>query len=400
MMAPTNLFHSAVHTLWNKTIPRNSVVSTKILHNLRCSSGLVSTAVIRPRRFWDLHVPKPTWDYGHRVCLSLNRTKGDLKRAQNWVSIPDTHLPEPWTCDWARWPSLANRPPLEAVLPMRYAISDDPLTPVMFSSDSRIGCDFRRVTIFACPRSSTFYLYRAPDALGDPGYHDEEMWRFDGVFPSVGAFIAEADWNRIQKLEGDEDDESAVRPVSKMNIPQEFFATDGRAAANQPYSRRTLLDMCRPPGTYLYQSRDYQDCSRLESHFSLDRALREWPHIPDSDLPEPWSCRWEYFVETEEWYDSDDSAADELVRAYGPALDGVVPAMYVPLGHAQGDFVLCPPGGAGTYYLCWADGRDPDNSTMTAGHLQRFSGLYSSVQDFVSTADWNSLEPVPYAPTC
>jgi hypothetical protein len=47
--------------------------------------------------------------------------------------------------------------------------------------------------LFACPKI-TFYLYRAPHALGDPGYREEEMGRFDGVFPSVGAFINEANW--------------------------------------------------------------------------------------------------------------------------------------------------------------------------------------------------------------
>ncbi|KAJ7106928.1 hypothetical protein C8R44DRAFT_941371 [Mycena epipterygia] len=368
-------------------IPRNPIVST--------NSGLASTPVTRPRRFWDLHVPKTTWDYRHRVRLPRSTTKADVQRARHWVSIPDTNLPEPWTCDWARWPSLVNRPPLEAVLPMRYAISDEPLMPIMFGSDSGPGVDGRRVTLFASPRTNTFYLYRSPHEFGDPGYEEEEMWRFEGVFPSVEVFIEKADWNRIEKIEAgdDEDEESAVRLVSKITYPK-FVAKDGRIAANQPYSQRTLWDMCRPPGTYLYQSRDFQNCYKLEGGSSLARALREWPRIPDAHLPEPWSCRWEFFVETDEWYDSDESAAKILVEEYGPALDGFVPAMYVPLRLACGDVVLCPPGCAGTYYLWWTEGRDL-NDNLTGG-LQRFSGLYSSVQHFVRTADWNKLEPVPY----
>jgi hypothetical protein len=61
--------------------------------------------------------------------------------------------------------------------------------------------DFRRVTIF-----DAFYLYRAPDVLGDPRYQEEEMWRFEGVFASVRDFIDKVNWSRLEKLEGDEDD--------------------------------------------------------------------------------------------------------------------------------------------------------------------------------------------------
>ncbi|KAJ7918595.1 hypothetical protein B0H13DRAFT_1992108 [Mycena leptocephala] len=208
----------------------------RILQNLRCSSGLASTPVIRPRRFWDLHVPKTTWDYRARQHLQRGGTKSDLKRARDWVSIPEKNLPEPWTCDWARWPLLENRLPVEAVLPMRYAIGEEPLIPIMFASDNCAALDIRRVTLFACPQTNTFYLYRAPSQVADPGFEAEGMWRFDGVFSSVGAFIEKADWNRVEKLRPAMTKmkvKSVVRFVSK-NIHRDFFVTDGRVVANQP----------------------------------------------------------------------------------------------------------------------------------------------------------------------
>ncbi|KAJ7238750.1 hypothetical protein B0H12DRAFT_89040 [Mycena haematopus] len=291
----------------------------RIVRAFRCSSGLAST----PRRFWDLHVPKvrplhvpfllplliqpcaqPTWDFRPRLRLGKTR-RIDTHRTRNWGSIPDANLPEPWSCDWAHWPSLPDLPRVETVLPMRYKISDEPLLHIMFGCGYGWVLDGRRVTILACPATTTFYMYRAPDELGDPGYQAEEMWRFEGVFPSVGAFIEMADWNRVEKIGGDIDDKSAVRFVSK-NIDPKFLATDGRVAANEPYSRRTFWDMYRPP-------RDFEGCVRAKGD-SLDRALREWPHIPDSELAQPWSCQWEFFVETEKWYGYDVSEAKLLVE--------------------------------------------------------------------------------------
>jgi hypothetical protein len=59
----------------------------------------------------------------------------------------------------------------------------------------------------------------------------------------------------------------------------------------------------------------------------------------------------------------------------------------------RGDTVLCPPGGAGTYYLWETETRqlqlDPSGIEM-----QRFPGIFASVEHFVGTADWNRLEGV------
>ncbi|KAJ7905985.1 hypothetical protein B0H13DRAFT_2022294 [Mycena leptocephala] len=207
-------------TLWTKTISCKPIASTKILQNLRCSSVLASIPVIWPRRFWDLHVPKTTWDYRARRHLQRGK-KSDLKRARDWVSIPEKNLPEPWTCDWARWPLLENRLPVEAVLPMRYAIGEEPLLPIMFAYRQR--------------------------QFADPGFEAEGIWRFDGVFSSVGAFIDKADWNRVEKIEArNDEDEGEICCSFCIQEHTPGFFRDGRPGRCQA-TIRTLWDMCRPP---------------------------------------------------------------------------------------------------------------------------------------------------------
>ncbi|KAJ6474021.1 hypothetical protein C8R47DRAFT_712213 [Mycena vitilis] len=152
-----------------------------------------------------------TWDFRRRVRPASKMTPSWRTRVQDWVSIPDTQLPEPWSCNWGRWRLLDQCPPLEATLPLRYATGDAPLTPVMYANAER-GIDCRDVTIFACPTKKTFYLHRSPYENGDP-YTDEEMWRFDGIFPSLKAFIELADWNRVEAVEAIDPDGSELRLI-------------------------------------------------------------------------------------------------------------------------------------------------------------------------------------------
>ncbi|KAJ7017680.1 hypothetical protein C8F04DRAFT_1154963 [Mycena alexandri] len=94
----------------------------------------------RPRRLWDMHLPKTTWDYCPREIEPRHCTPGRLlERTGNWVSIPDANLPEPWTCNWATVEWTAEVRPLEATLASQYALCSEPLTPVM-CNPPRIHC--------------------------------------------------------------------------------------------------------------------------------------------------------------------------------------------------------------------------------------------------------------------
>jgi len=58
---------------------------------------------------------------------------------------------------------------------------------------------------------------------------------------------------------------------------------------------------------------------------------------------------------------------------------------------------MCPPGGAGTYYVWYNENRNQEGPWGPwAGDMQRFEGVYASLEHFVRTADWNRLEGVPY----
>jgi hypothetical protein len=80
--------------------------------------------------------------------------------------------------------------------------------------------------------------------------------------------------------------------------------------------------------------------------------VSDWPRIPDSELPEPWSCEWDAFSDSFNWYEE---PYDQVEQG---ELAGFVPAVFEPQDPHRGDTVLCPPGGAGTYYL-WESARSP-----------------------------------------
>jgi hypothetical protein len=121
---------------------------------------------------------------------------------RDWVTIPDARLPEPWTCNWSRWPYWTNLHPLEAVLSTRYALGNEPLHPIMFNS-------FDETTVFACAKTRTFYLYYGPHWYGE---YEEILYAFTGVFSSVEAFIEEADWNQVEQVK------SAGRNIGELLI--------------------------------------------------------------------------------------------------------------------------------------------------------------------------------------
>ncbi|KAJ7935542.1 hypothetical protein B0H13DRAFT_1948395 [Mycena leptocephala] len=166
--------------------------------------------------------------------------------------------------------------------------------------------------------------------------------------------------------------------------------------SDRPSHRRTLWDMCPPPvrcapsidsvlgsrpqqGTFGYTPRQLIHCGiNDELHCGS-----EWPRILDSELPEPWSCEWDAFTDSFDWYEERQL---DLVERYGHAFAGFVPALFVPQDPYRGATVLCPPGGAGTYYL-WGSEIHQENLDPWTREMQR-------VEHFVRTADWNRLEEV------
>ncbi|KAJ7151203.1 hypothetical protein C8R46DRAFT_1358097 [Mycena filopes] len=364
-------------------IPRSAI---RTFRPLLGSRGLASLPARRPRYLWDFHIPKNSWGYWHREeWLKPPANNYCQDRARNWVSIPDANLPHPWTCDWARWPHWAADSaefrfrPLEGTLAASYALSDAPLTPVMFNYVYKV---------FGCAGSGKFYLYRAVELPSEEQLGPVDA--FHGVFSSVDAFIEQADWNSVERLKL-VSGETIVAPTASPIAPAlPLVNLHGfRVAAQEPYQKRTLMDLSPPPGTLGYLPR-----TSSRWRFPTDKYPRvsEWPRRPDSALPEPWTSDWELFPGVYEWYSERQL---DLEEAFGRPLVGYIPALFREDDGGRGDTVLCPPGGAGTYYLWASDLAIECYSFPSVREMQRFRGVFASVEHFIRVADWNTLEEVP-----
>ncbi|KAJ7017682.1 hypothetical protein C8F04DRAFT_1405673 [Mycena alexandri] len=249
----------------------------------------------------------------------------------------------------------------------------------------------RAATVFARASTGKFFLYhREWDPLWEGGPRKEfRVHAFEGNFSSVEAFIEQADWNHMELMDPVELMQQAQEGQSNTAWPTlALMGEKGfRVAAQEPYQKRTLWEMCPPQGTFGYIPRQLPD--RDPDDYP---GVSEWPRTPDAVLPEPWSSDWRAFARAFEWHDE---VQVNLEERYGHALAGLGPAMFEPADDYPPDTVLCPPGGAGTYYfwgsplrweMCWR--------AQTVSEMQRFRGVFASVEDFVHTADWNSLEEV------
>ncbi|KAJ7765782.1 hypothetical protein B0H16DRAFT_1883199 [Mycena metata] len=331
------------------------------------------------------------WDYRPRRSnpRPLPRAGNLPARAQNWVSIPDAHLPQPWSCNWRRWPFATTEfdlQSLESGLAASYARSSSPLTPVVFEDHT---------TVFGCAGTGRYYLcYGLPLPLrpAEPGIRPQwhQVYAFEGVFPSLDAFIENADWNRVERVNpvGEADKAlvtSNIAPALPLGSGRGF-----RIAAQEPYQKRTLWDMCPPPETFGHVPRNTPRSSLKKGKFV------NWAQIPipDSELPEPWSADWDTFVPGHKWYSE---MQVELEERFGRALMGFVPALFSQEDYRE-DIVICPPGGAGTYYL-WGDSWRWDTSPPDPmPEMQRFRGVFANVDHFVRAGDWNPLEKVVECP--
>ncbi|KAJ7675521.1 hypothetical protein B0H17DRAFT_1207562 [Mycena rosella] len=307
-----------------------------------------------------------TWDWLPRSSMRPTKTPRPHEQAlavREWVSIPDANLPGPWTCNWACWPFWTHPCPLEVELAARYALGA-PLAPVMFSS-------FDATTVFACAARRHFYLYYQPlPSVRTPP--PVTLVVFEGLFPSVEAFIEGADWNRVQEL----------TPSRSWTFPRTcqfpLVSSGGkfRVAEDEPYPKRTLWDMCPPPGTYGYTPRTFDAVQNPKLSLDSTASASGRARLKRNSLSRG-RCQVEQY----------------RLRA---RLHGLIPAMFVPLGPWRGDTVLCPPGGAGTYYLYWNEiRRTGEEWGEWDGEMYKFDGLYASVAHFVRVADWNRLEKIP-----
>ncbi|KAJ7174401.1 hypothetical protein C8R46DRAFT_1080815 [Mycena filopes] len=358
---------------------------------------------IPPHRFWDFHTPKEAWDHQYRmprhpISVAWVRDHGLIRDAvRTWIAIPDANLPSPWTCNWAEWAYWLERRPFEVHLAVRYGLTDRPLTGIIYSMFDKHS------TVFASASSGKFYLYSHD--FRDERFLDPRFFVFDGVFPT--AFFDDADWNLLKELHPVAGNTHADL-TTFSGAPHKFPPIRKeclRVAANEPYPRRTLWDTCPPEGAFRHRPRNLdpgrRPCHELES---LHPKSTIWPHIPDAQLPEPWSCAWEGYIEFTHWYRDYCSSCDEeappamLQNVYGVGGD-LVPAMFVRDGEPRGDIVLSAPGGAGTYYLWWGEERVTNSRpTHGEGDLYRFHGTYADLEDFIRRADWNRLETIPPKP--
>ncbi|KAJ7757960.1 hypothetical protein B0H16DRAFT_1721084 [Mycena metata] len=343
------------------------------------SREFASLPVRRARRFWDFHVPEGAWGYRPRDTKKLWAQPSDFhERARNWVSVPDANLPAPWSCNWSYWPYAAaifEGQPVETSIAAHYALSDAPLTPVMFDFCS---------TVLACASTGKYYLcygWRWPwpsEAMKKPlqPLRRAPVYAFEGVFPSLDAFIEAADWNRIERLElaGNANtviEASSIAPALPLGSGRGF-----RVVAQEPYQKRTLWDMCPPPETFGHISRN--PCRSARFPLALLPRMSEWPQIPDSALPEPWSADWPAFIVCQNWHEQ---YHVELEERFGRALMGFIPALFQP-DDCRGDTVICPPGGAGTYYLWGSELRWDLGHPGPMPEMQRFRGVFASVEHF------------------
>ncbi|KAJ6541884.1 hypothetical protein B0H19DRAFT_328098 [Mycena capillaripes] len=256
--------------------------------------------------------------------------------------IPDTQLPEPWTCDWANWSGWDSRVPLFYEVARWYNLP--PLNAIMFHDWT---------TVFES--SGVYYLY-------DLQHNIAEMYRFRGYFSTVEDFIDNVDWNNMERLEYSGACPDAG-PSAHGHDPKETpVQSSGRGfctASNEPYRERTLWAI-PPKGSWGYEARIlYQ---RPNSGEDVDEALSEWGSIPDNQLPEPWSCSWAHWGYIDSWLE------EIMFWSYG---DGGHGPMVVSTG--------------GVYYFY---GHELDRWFM------RFDGIYASDEEFVENGDWNRLKYV------
>jgi hypothetical protein len=115
-------------------------------------------------------------------------TVDTVLRSGQCFFLPETHLPENWSCNWERQPISQFRPiPLLSELQSWFHLPA-PLRPIMF----KFGND---TTIFES--QEIFYVYDV--ALRERKFIPA-LYRFAGRFKSVEDFLEQGDWSQMERL--------------------------------------------------------------------------------------------------------------------------------------------------------------------------------------------------------
>ncbi|KAJ6498174.1 hypothetical protein C8R47DRAFT_1113153 [Mycena vitilis] len=284
------------------------------------------------------------------------------------LGLPDSKLPEPWTCDWHAW----------GLLPSWFSCGGGgagggifdprlselgiagPVIPLLFRSTQHSSTS----TVFAArvAQRLAFYLFDEPS---------DSVYRFEQVRPpqnsSAEEFVETVNWNRMTYL---------------------GFAGEGEALPKsdiQGYGLLTLRDLDNFSSPWALESRILQD-PFAQRKPTVDTVLRPTQcfFIPDTHLPEGWSCEWEHRP----------------------------PSLFLPIplvSKLQDSFNLPMPlkpimyrlGSDATILesdeIFYVYGLDMDSGEFIPA-LYRFGGRFSSVEDFMEYSNWKQMECLTYNP--
>ncbi|KAJ7652121.1 hypothetical protein DFH06DRAFT_1206842 [Mycena polygramma] len=307
-----------------------------------------------------------------------------MATVRDWCWIPESDLPESWSCVWIRcfwyWISAQNEFYRTYTFPNPH--------PIMFHSgegETVLLESAGRFYLYGLPEYAELYQFYSdtlcPSLLfpqvpaWSPYVHDTNrclLYQFDGVYSSVADFLEHADWTRMslvapKPLESPPTAGSShLESIKAPMLPMTDYGGPLRIAANTHVRKRTLWDTYRPPGTWGFAPR-YTHNSDVK---------KVWDRSQHSVLPAPWA-----------WFNPQNTPSQrnvsELQRFwFTPAL---TPVMF-----------RCPelPGASNQMTVYSSHGKYYLEDEDLGSRLWEFQGTYASVDDFIDNADWNKLDPM------
>ncbi|KAJ6541893.1 hypothetical protein B0H19DRAFT_328343 [Mycena capillaripes] len=310
-----------------------------------------------------MHLPKHTWESTHHTAWDhVARSAPEVHDGPSWpakVGIPDKSLPEPWTCNWGAWGPLPFGNSFTGGIPSginrRFDIALMDETPLMFrSTESNNGTTVFRARNLK-ERRTGFYLYDEPF---------NNVYRFEHAVKNGSAeeFIETVDWNKMTYL-------------GSLKGPPLLSSMEGRAFSVG--SRKCLLrDLGKIQHTpWKSEPRILRDA--CEQHRAIiQTASHRCFFIPDTQLPEPWTCDWANWS----GWDSRVPLFYDVARWYN----------LLPLNAIMFHEWITVFESSGVYYLY----------DLEYAKMYRFHGHFSTVEDFIDDGDWNKMERLEYSGAC